>query len=91
MAKAISQTENYLHQVQRSSDALTNDIRRNKGLDVNIVRPKGYIIAGTRDQLKKGKMLDDFRILSGALKNIDIILYDDLLSNLESFIRRIGT
>ena len=91
ISKAISQTENYLHQVQRSSDTLINDIRRNKGIDVNIVRPKGYIIAGMRDQLTKGKMLDDFRILSEALKNIDIILYDDLLTNLESFVNKIGT
>ena len=51
MAKAISQTENYLHQVQRHSDTLINDIRRNKGIDVSIVRPKGYIVAGMRDQL----------------------------------------
>jgi len=91
ISKAISQTENYLYQVQRCSDTLINDIRRNKGIDVNIVRPKGYIIAGMRDQLTKGKMLDDFRILSEALKNIDIILYDDLLTNLESFVNKIGT
>lgn len=91
MAKAISQTENYLHQVQRSSDTLINDIRRNKEIDVSIVRPKGYIIAGMRDQLTKGKMLNDFRILSEALKNVDIILYDDLLTNLESFVKKIGT
>lgn len=89
MTKAIAQTENYLHQVQRSSDMLINDIRRNKGIDVSIVRPKGYIIAGTRNQLKNNKMLDDFRILSEALKNIDILLYDDLLNNLEAFVDRL--
>jgi hypothetical protein len=91
MAKAISQTENYLHQVQRNSDTLINDIRRNKGIEVSIVRPKGYIVAGTRDQLNAPKMLDDFRILSESHKNIDVILYDDLLKNLESFVEKIGT
>lgn len=90
MSKAISQTENYLHQVQRNGDALINEIRKNTGIDVSIVRPKGYIIAGTRNQLSSAKMLDDFRILSEALKNIDIILYDDLLKNLESFVDKIG-
>ena len=90
MAKAISQTENYIYQVQRHSDSLIIDIRKNKGIDVNIVRPKGYIIAGTRGQLKGTKMQDDFRILSEALKNIDIILYDDLLKNLESFVSKIS-
>jgi Shedu protein SduA, C-terminal len=91
MAKAIAQVENYLHQVQRSSDMLINDIRRNKGIDVSIVRPKGYIIAGTRNQLTSTKMLDDFRILSEALKNIDVLLYDDLLNNLEAFVDKIST
>ena len=89
ISKAISQVENYLHQVQRHSDSLINDIRRNKGIDVNIVRPRGYIIAGTREQLKNDKMLDDFRILNESLKNIDIIFYDDLLNNLEAFVKRV--
>ena len=91
MVKAISQVENYLDQVQRNSDTLMTDIGKNKGIDVNIVRPKGYIVAGTRGQLKGPKMTNDFRILSEALKNTDVILYDDLLKNLESFVDRIGT
>ncbi len=90
MSKAISQVENYIHQVQRSSDILINDIRKHKGIDVNIVRPRGYIIAGTRSQLKSPKMLDDFRILVQSLTNLDVILYDDLKSNLEAFINRIA-
>ena len=53
---------------------------------MSIVRPKGYIIAGTRNQLTSTEMLDDFRILSEALKNIDVLLYDDLLNNLEAWL-----
>lgn len=90
LSKAISQVENYLHQVQRNSDGLVNDIRKSKGVEVSIVRPKGYIVAGTRTQLKNAKMIDDFRILSSSLKNLDVILYDDLLENLESFVKTIG-
>lgn len=91
IAKAISQVENYLHQVQRNSDGLINDIRRNKKIDINIVRPRGYIIAGMRNQLLNQKMIDDFRMLNEALKNVDIIFYDDLVENLETFVKRIGT
>ena len=91
LSKAISQVENYLHQVQRNSDGLINDIRRNKGIEVSIVRPRGYIIAGMREQLKTPKMLDDFRILNESLKNTDVIFYDYLLQNLETFISRIGS
>ena len=91
LSKAISQVENYLHQVQRNSDGLINDIHRNKGIEVSIVRPRGYIIAGMRSLLTNPKMLDDFRILNESLKNIDVIFYDDLLENLNSFVSKIGT
>jgi hypothetical protein len=91
IAKAISQVENYLHQVQKISDNLINDIRRNKQLEINIVRPRGYIIAGMRSHLTDQKMVDDFRILNESLKNVDILFYDDLVENLETFVKRIGS
>jgi hypothetical protein len=90
LSKAISQVENYLYQIQRNADAFVNDIRKNKGLDVSVVRPRGYIIAGLRGQLDTPKMADDFRILNESLKNVDVILYDDLLANLEGFAERIA-
>lgn len=89
LAKAISQVENYIHQVQRNSDALINDIRRKKSLDINIVRPRGYIIAGRRGQINSTTMDNHFRILNESLKNVDIILYDDLLDGLKTFIARV--
>ena len=90
LSKAISQVVNYLHQAQRNSGTLIEDIRKNKGIDISIVRPRGYIVAGTRKQLTNPKMSDDFRILNDSLKNIDIIFYDDLLNNLETFMKRIS-
>lgn len=89
MSKAISQVENYIHQMQRNSDTFINDIRKSKAIEVNIVRPRGYIVAGRRNQLKSPKMLDDFRILVHSLQNLDVILYDDLSSNLEAFVNRV--
>ncbi len=90
LSKAISQVENYLYQVQRNSSTLVEDIKKHKGIEVNIVRPRGYIVAGMRAQLTKTKMADDFRILNDSLKNIDVIFYDDLLNNLETFVKRIS-
>lgn len=90
LAKAISQVENYLHQVQANSHSLILEIKAKKGFDVSIVRPRGYIIAGMRKQLENQKMEDDFRILNDGLKDVDVIFYDDLLSNLESFVKKIG-
>ena len=86
MSKAIAQIENYVHQAQRHSDSLSKDIKRSKGIDVNVVRPRGYIIAGMRSELNTAKKQDDYRILSSSLKNADVILYDDLLDSLEAFI-----
>jgi len=88
ITKAIAQVENYMYQAQRHADTLMNDIRKAKEIDVNIVRPRGYIIAGVRSQLTSDKMKDDFRILCESLKNIDVILYDDLLESLENFVAR---
>jgi len=90
ISKAIAQVENYAHQSQRQADTLSNDIRKAKGVEVNIVRPRGYIIAGRRSQLTSPKMQDDFRILCDSLSNIDVILYDDLLEGLETFVSRAG-
>jgi hypothetical protein len=67
-----------------------SDIRKNKGVDINIVRPRGYIVAGLRSQLTSAKMKDDFRILCDSLKNVDVILYDDILESLETFVSRTG-
>lgn len=89
LSKATAQVENYLHQVQRHSASLAEDIRKSKGIEVSIVRPRGYIVAGTRAQLTNDKISDDFRILSDSLKNVDVILYDDLLTNLETFVDRL--
>jgi hypothetical protein len=88
LSKAVSQVENYIHQVQRNADVLITDIRKAKAIDINIVRPRGFIIAGQRGQLGSSKMNDDFRILCDSLKNVDVILYDDLLESLETFLNR---
>ena len=44
---------------------------------------------GTRKQLKGELMEDNFRLLNNSLKNIEVILYDELLSNLKNFLKRI--
>jgi hypothetical protein len=53
------------------------------------VRPRGYIVAGKRSDITSDRMRNDFRILNESLKNIDVILYDDLVSNLETFLSKL--
>ena len=86
--KAISQVENYIDMTTRSGLELAEKVRRSLGQQIKIVRPRGFIIAGMRAQLKTEKMQEDFRVLNDSLKNIDIIFYDDLLENIKAMLSR---
>lgn len=89
VCKAISQVENYIDKVAQNRLDIENKIRRKQKQDVKIVRPRGYIIAGTRVQLNDDEdMSENFRILNDSLKNIDLIFYDDLLLNIKAMLTR---
>jgi hypothetical protein len=90
MAKAISQVENYIFSADKNSSALKEEMeKRENNMEINIVRPRGFVVAGTREQLKNKAMKDNFRLLNNALKNVEIILYDDLLLNLKNLLGRL--
>jgi len=89
IAKAIIQTEKYIQMITKKSLDVKDIIKEKYNIEVKIVRPRGYVIAGTGTQLVNSKMEDDFRILSSSQKNIDIILYDDLINNLKILIQRL--
>ncbi|MDO9231158.1 MAG: DUF4263 domain-containing protein [bacterium] len=84
IAKAISQIENYIDEIIKNSDAYIKAIKRKKGVDIRVVRPRGYIIAGSSQQFSNEKESEDFRKLGVSLKNISFILYDELLENLKN-------
>ncbi len=88
VCKAISQVENYIDMTTRHCLDLADKLRREFGQQIKIVRPRGFIIAGMRAQLKSEKMQEDFRVLNDSLKNIDIIFYDDLLENIKAMLGR---
>lgn len=80
IAKAISQIENYIDSISKYANDLAIEIRKKYKLDLNIVRPRGYIIAGNSKELKGSeKKGDDFRLLNESLRNTNIIPYDDFL------------
>lgn len=82
--RAIIQTEKYIESLTVNSLRFADEVRRKYKTLIRVVRPRGIIIAGIRSQLKGENMEDDFRLLSNSLKNIDIVLYDDLLNNLKN-------
>lgn len=84
IAQAISQIENYIDNIVHNSDDYIKAIKRKKSIDIKIVRPRGYIIAGSSKQFTKEKEFEDFRKLGMSLKNINFILYDELLNGLKN-------
>lgn len=90
IAKAISQVENYISHADRNGPALCDEIRKHNKADVRLIKPTGFIIAGTRTQLKDEIMEDNFRLLNNSLKNLSIILFDELLDNLKNFLGKIS-
>jgi len=84
ISKAIAQIENYTDEIVRNSDDYIRAVKRKKTIDIRVVRPRGYIIAGTSKQFANKKESADFRKLGSSLKNINFILYDELLENLKN-------
>lgn len=89
LSKAISQVENYIDSAVRLGPSIRENIKKIEDIDIKVVKPRGFIIAGARSQLKGEKMEDDFRILNESMKNIEIILFDDILNNLKNLFERI--
>ncbi len=84
IVKAISQIENYIDQIVHHSDDYIRAVKKKKRIDIQVVRPRGYIIAGSSKQFSHKKEAADFRKLGASLKNINFILYDELLENLKN-------
>ena len=84
ISKAIAQIENYIDEIVNNSDDYIRAVKRKKSIDIRVVRPRGYIIAGTSKQFANKKESADFRKLGSSLKNINFILYDELLENLKN-------
>jgi hypothetical protein len=82
--KAIVQAEKYLYNSERKATNLTEDINRELGISVKIVRPRSVVIMGNSNQFDSNEKRDDFRILRMSLRNVEVILYDELLERLKN-------
>lgn len=80
LSQAISQVETYLAKLYEYKQALENEIRKPPyNIDLTILRPRGYIIAGHSNQLQETGKNDYFRLLNESLKNTLIVPYDSFL------------
>ncbi len=84
LAQAISQIENYIDAVIKNADEYTKVVRRRKHVDIKVIRPRRYIVAGSSSQFSTEKEAEDFRKLGSSLKNTTFVLYDELLERLKN-------
>tara|TARA_A100000171_G_scaffold50964_1_gene63759 strand:+ start:962 stop:2167 length:1206 start_codon:yes stop_codon:yes gene_type:complete len=82
--KAITQAEKYLFNAERKGNHLSEDIQREIGKTVNIIKPRAILLIGHSEQLDNLNKKTDFRILRNSLKNVEVILYDELLERLKN-------
>lgn len=83
MSKAISQVENYIDEIKENESGYVKAVKKKYDVDLALTRPKGYVIAGTTLLLEKKKEKEDFRRLRSSHKNVEFILFDELLENLK--------
>lgn len=52
--------------------------------------PNAVVIIGNGNQLTDAKMKEDVRILRGALTNVEVVRYDELLDRLKNQLEMVG-
>jgi hypothetical protein len=87
ISRAIIQVENYLEHITNNAAQVRSFIKDSYDLELKVVRPRGFILAGNSTQFSLQKQRDDFRLLSHGLKNVMVITYDELLTRLENHIK----
>lgn len=89
ITKAITQTEKYVQMLIKKELDVKDIIEEKHKTTVKVVRPRGFIVVGNSNQFENKKKEDDFRLLASSLKNVDIVLYDELLNNLKNLLKRL--
>lgn len=84
VVKAIAQAEKYLFHAERKAANLREDIAREHKIEVEVIRPRAVLICGSTRELDKPEKDQDFRVLRMALKNVDLVPYDELLVRLKN-------
>lgn len=84
IVKAITQAEKYLFNVTSKRADLERDIKREKWYEINVTKPKAILLIWHSSQLDNPNKKEDFRILRQSYKNIEILLYDELLDRLKN-------
>ncbi len=81
-SQAIAQVEKYIFELENHANGLITTFKNN-GIEVNLVRPRGYVLISKREMLDtKGQKA--YKLLNNSLKNVQVIFFDDFLNNLKN-------
>lgn len=92
VSMVISQVSDYLQKSKENAlnyaKAIKNETETEteEGLDVNIINPRAIIVIGHTDQLDTEKKRNQFKNLRESLKDIEFVLYDELLERLKNLL-----
>ncbi|MFV9482257.1 Shedu immune nuclease family protein [Christiangramia sp. ASW11-125] len=92
VAMVISQASDYLQKAKENSISYTKAIKeetateKEAGIDANIINPRVIIVAGSTKELNTAKKKHHFKNLRESLKDIEFILYDELLDRLKNLL-----
>ena len=95
MAMVISQASDYLQKAKENAASYANSIKMEtsvegeKGLEINIVNPRAIIVAGQSSDLTNEKMRLQYKTLREGLKDIEFLLYDELLVRLQNLLANV--
>jgi len=92
MSMAIAQASDYLQKAKENGTNFAKAIKSETsadgegGLEISIVNPRAIIVAGQSSDLTNDKMRHQFKNLREGLKNIEFLLYDELLHRLQNLL-----
>lgn len=87
--RAIVQAEKYLYHAERKASGLSEGIERENDINVKVIKPRAIVVMGCTSQLDHLNKENDFRVLRMSLKNVEVVLYDELLLRLKNQMRKI--
>lgn len=95
VSMVIAQATDYLQKSKENAISYTKAIKEEteteseEGIDVNIINPRVIIVAGSTKELNTTKKLNHFKNLRESLKDIEFVLYDELLERLKNLLDKI--
>jgi len=95
VSMVIAQATDYLQKSKENASSYTTAIKEQteteseEGIEVNIINPRVIIVAGSTNELNTKIKRNHFKNLRESLKDIEFVLYDELLERLKNLLDKI--